>query len=446
MIITNGKIVTWGDPNEILEDKALLIKDGLIQEIANETDLKTSHPGEEVVDAQGQLVMPGLICAHTHFYGAFSRGMAIPGEPSRNFQEILANLWWKLDKGLDEEGVKYSALALLADATRYGSTTLFDHHASPNCIDGSLDIEADAVMESGLRASLCYEVTDRDGEEKALAGIRENGRYISGVKAGNFSPMLRAHFGLHASLTVSDETLEKCLAENNGRAGFHSHAAEGIVDQEDSLVKYGKRVVERFADAGILGERTILAHGVHVTPHEIDLLAQSGTWLSHQPRSNMNNAVGVAPVEEMLKQGVKVCLGNDGFSNAMWQEWFFAYLIQKDQQADPRAMNGYDVIKIAIENNSRLATQTWDGLRIGKIEKGAAADLILVDYHPITPMHAGNLPWHILFGFRDGMVTTTIAGGRLLMKDRKLLLLDEAEIATKAREAAIRSWDRVNSY
>jgi len=445
MIITNGKIVTWGNPNEILENKALLIQDGLIQEIATEAELKAAHPGEEILDAQGQMVMPGLICAHTHFYGAFSRGMAIPGEPSRNFQEILANLWWKLDKGLDEDGVKYSALALLADATRYGCTTLFDHHASPNCIDGSLDIEADAVLESGLRASLCYEVTDRDGEEKALAGIRENGRFISGVKAGNYGQMLRAHFGLHASLTVSDETLEKCLAENNGRVGFHSHAAEGIVDQEDSLTKYGKRVVERFADTGVLGENTILAHGVHLTPHEIDLLAQSGTWLSHQPRSNMNNAVGVAPIEEMLRQGVQVCLGNDGFSNAMWQEWFFAYLIQKDQQADPRAMNGYDLIKIAVENNSRLATQTWDGLRVGKIEKGAAADLILVDYHPITPMHAGNLPWHILFGFRDGMVTSTIAGGKLLMKDRKLLMLDEAEIAAKAREAAIRTWDRVNT-
>ena len=446
MIITNGKIVTWGDQNEILEDQALLLQDGLIQEIGSEAELKNTYPEEEILDANGQIVMPGLICAHTHFYGAFSRGMAVPGKPSRNFQEILANLWWKLDKGLDEEGVKYSALALLADATRYGCTTLFDHHASPNCIDGSLDIEADAVKESGLRASLCYEVTDRDGEEKALAGIRENGRFISGVESGNYSPMLKAHFGLHASLTVSDETLEKCIAENNGRVGFHSHAAEGIVDQEDSLTKYGKRVVERFADAGVLGKDTILAHGVHVTPHEIDLLAQSGTCLSHQPRSNMNNAVGVAPVEEMLKQGVKVCLGNDGFSNAMWQEWFFAYLIQKDQQADPRAMNGYDVIKIAVENNSRLASQTWDGMRIGIVEKGAAADLILVDYHPITPMHAGNLPWHILFGFRDGMVTSTIAGGKLLMKDRKLLLLDEAEIAAIAREAAIRCWDRVNSY
>jgi len=446
MIITNGKIVTWGDQNEILEDQALLLQDGLIQEIGSEAELKNTYPEEEILDANGQIVMPGLICAHTHFYGAFSRGMAVPGKPSRNFQEILANLWWKLDKGLDEEGVKYSALALLADATRYGCTTLFDHHASPNCIDGSLDIEADAVTESGLRASLCYEVTDRDGEEKALAGIRENGRFISGVESGNYSPMLKAHFGLHASLTVSDETLEKCIAENNGRVGFHSHAAEGIVDQEDSLTKYGRRVVERFADAGVLGKDTILAHGVHVTPHEIDLLAQSGTWLSHQPRSNMNNAVGVAPVEEMLKQGVKVCLGNDGFSNAMWQEWFFAYLIQKDQQADPRAMNGYDVVKIAVENNSRLASQTWGDLRIGMIEKGAAADLILVDYHPITPMHAGNLPWNILFGFRDGMVTSTIAGGKLLMKDRKLLLLDEAEIAAKAREAAIRCWDRVNSY
>ena len=446
MIITNGKIVTWGEDNQILEGKALLLRDGVIEAIENEAELLQQYTGERVLDARGQLVMPGLICAHTHFYGAFSRGMAIPGEPSRNFQEILKNLWWKLDKGLDEDGVRYSALALLADATRYGCTTLFDHHASPSCIDGSLDIEAEAVEKAGLRASLCYEVTDRDGAEKAMSGIRENGRFISGVAAGRYGDMLRAHFGLHASLTVNSETLDRCLAENNGRAGFHSHAAEGIVDQEDALMKYGKRVVERFADAGVLGERTILAHGVHVTPHEIDLLANSGTWLSHQPRSNMNNAVGTAPVEEMLASGVKVCLGNDGFSNAMWQEWFFAYLIQKDHRADPRAMNGYDVIKIAVENNSRLATQTWGGLRIGVIEKGAAADLIFVDYHPITPLHAGNLPWHILFGFRDGMVSTTIAGGKILMQDREMLLLDEAEIAAKSREATLRCWEKVNTF
>ncbi len=444
MIITNGRIVTWGSENQVLEGYELLIQEGIIKEIQQAGKLVAAHPEEDVLNARGQLVMPGNICAHTHFYGAFSRGMAIPGEAPKDFSEILASLWWKLDKSLDEEGVRLSALVCLVDAIKYGTTTLFDHHASPNCIDGSLDIEYEALNRAGLRASLCYEVTDRDGKDKALAGVRENGRFISRVVRGEAGPLVRAHFGLHASLTVSAETLDACLAENNGRVGFHSHAAEGVVDQTDALQKYGKRVIQRFADAGVLGARSILAHGVHVTPEEIGLLAQSGTWLSHQPRSNMNNAVGVTPVESMLRAGVKVCLGNDGFSNAMWQEWAAAYFIQKDHQADPRAMNGYDVVRLAVENNSRLATQNFEGLRIGTIEPGAAADIIFVDYQPIPPLTAGNFPWHILFGFRDGMVTMTMVAGKVLMLNRELLFLDEAEIAAKARENAAQTWERVN--
>jgi cytosine/adenosine deaminase-related metal-dependent hydrolase len=320
---------------------------------------------------------------------------------------------------------------------------LFDHHASPNCIDGSLNIEHDAIVESGLRASICYEVTDRDGEDRALAGVRENGRFISRVRKGEANTLIKAHFGLHASLTVSDATLEACLAENNGRVGFHSHASEGVVDEEDSLKKYGVRVIRRFADRGILGSRTILAHGVHADDEEIELLKQSQTWLTHQPRSNMNNAVGVAPIPEMLKRGVRVGLGNDGFSNAMWQDWNEAYLIQKHAKQDPRVMGGYDVVQMAITNNSQLATETYDNLRIGRVKTGAAADLILVDYHPTTPMTAGNLPWHILFGFRDGLVTATMVAGKLLMKNRKLLTLDEAEISAKSREIASRTWTKV---
>jgi len=446
MIIWNGNIVTWTEPNQILEGHEILIQDGLIKAIEPEPVLSQLHPEEEVLDAQGQLIMPGNICAHTHFYGAFSRGMAIPGEAPKNFYEILASLWWKLDKALDEDGVRYSALTLLIDAIKYGTTTIIDHHASPNFIDGSLDVVYDAVKASGLRSSLCYEVTDRDGQERALAGIRENVRFIERVEQGEVSPMVKAHFGLHASLTVSDETLEQCVIENNGRAGFHVHAAEGIVDQEDSLAKHGQRVVERFSDRKVLDEKSILAHGVHLSENEIDLLAQSKSWLTHQPRSNMNNAVGVAPVEKLLQRGVNLCLGNDGFSNAMWQEWFFAYLLQKDHLGDPQAMNGYGVIKIAVNNNSRLATQIWEGLRVGTIEVGAAADIIFVDYHAITPLNAGNLPWHILFGFRDGMVTMTMAGGKVLMKDRKLLFFDEKEIATKSREIAASTWARVAEF
>lgn len=443
MIIRNGPIVTWGETNQILEDHELLIKDGIIQEIAVSGELTARFPEEEILDAHGQVIMPGNICAHTHFYGAFSRGMAIPGEPSKNFSEILANLWWKLDKALDEDGVRYSALTLLIDAIKYGTTTIIDHHASPNFIDGSLDVVYDAVMKSGLRSTLCYEVTDRDGEERALAGIRENVRFIERVQTGETDPMVKAHFGLHASLTVSDATLDRCIEANQDRVGFHTHAAEGTVDQEDSLAKYGKRVVERFWDKGVLTDRSILAHGIHLNDREVELMVKSGSWLTHQPRSNMNNAVGVAEVEKMLNAGVNLCLGNDGFSNAMWQEWFFAYLIQKDHKADPRAMNGYDVIKMAVTNNSRLATQIWDGLRVGTIEPGAAADIIFVDYHAITPMHAGNLPWHILFGFRDGMVTMTMAGGKVLMKDRQLVFMDEVEIAAKSREVAAQTWARV---
>lgn len=446
MIIRNGNIVTWTEPNQILEGHEILIQDGLIKAIEPEPVLSQLHPEEEVLDAQGQLIMPGNICAHTHFYGAFSRGMAIPGEAPKNFYEILASLWWKLDKALDEDGVRYSALTLLIDAIKYGTTTIIDHHASPNFIDGSLDVVYDAVKASGLRSSLCYEVTDRDGQERALAGIRENVRFIERVEQGEVSPMVKAHFGLHASLTVSDETLEQCVIENNGRAGFHVHAAEGIVDQEDSLAKHGQRVVERFSDRKVLDEKSILAHGVHLSENEIDLLAQSKSWLTHQPRSNMNNAVGVAPVEKLLQRGVNLCLGNDGFSNAMWQEWFFAYLLQKDHLGDPQAMNGYGVIKIAVNDNSRLATQIWEGLRVGTIEVGAAADIIFVDYHAITPLNAGNLPWHILFGFRDGMVTMTMAGGKVLMKDRKLLFFDEKEIATKSREIAASTWARVAEF
>jgi putative selenium metabolism protein SsnA len=442
MIIRNAKIVTWGSNNQIFDYYDLLIKGGLIEKIAPQGTLTEAQ--EEVVDARGQLLMPGNICAHTHYYGAFSRGWAYPGEPASNFVEILERLWWQLDKALSPEAVKYSALVCLVDAIKYGTTTLFDHHASPSCIEGSLDIEHDAMVQAGLRGSLCYEVTDRDGNEKALAGIRENARFIDRVAKSQADPKIKAHFGLHASLTLSDETLKACLEANPHQAGYHVHVAEGIADEVDSLQKYGKRVIERFNDFGMLGNRSILAHGVHCNPEELNLLAQGGSWLSHQPRSNMNNAVGVAPIPDMLARGIKVCLGNDGFSNAMWSEMQAAYFIHKDHQSDPRAMGGYDVMKMAIENNGRLATQTFDGLKIGVIEPGAAADLILVDYQPITPMTVGNLPWHILFGFRDGMVTGTMVDGKWLMKDRELLTLDETEIAAKAKEIAAQTWNKIN--
>jgi putative selenium metabolism protein SsnA len=442
LLITNGRIITWSQPNEIIEDGAILVQNGRIVAIGPADELSTQQATTQTLDARGQLVMPGNICAHTHFYGAFARGMAIPGPAPQDFPDILERLWWRLDRALLDIDVKYSALVCLVDAIKHGTTTLIDHHASPAHIDTSLDQIADAVEEAGVRAVLCYEVSDRNGREQAQEGISENVRFLHAVQERE-TDLLRATFGLHASLSLSDETLADCVAAAPGlNTGFHIHVAEHEVDEYDSLHRYQKRVVHRLHEAGILGPQTIVAHGVHLDPAEMLLLRDSGTWLTHQPRSNMNNAVGAADVDGMLRLGIPVCLGNDGFSNNMWAEWKAAYLLHKVAHRDPRRANGMDIVQMAVYNNAALAQVFWPNLPIGQLAEGAAADIIFVDYQPTTPLSAGNLPWHILFGFESSMVTTTIGNGRILMQDRQLLTLDEAAITARSRELAAQVWSR----
>jgi putative selenium metabolism protein SsnA len=444
MLITNANLITWGEPNQILENQAVYVDGDRIAEIGPDAALRAKYPQAEQLDARGQYVMPGNICAHTHFYGAFARGMAIPGDPPKDFPEILERLWWKLDKALTLDDVRYSALVCLVDAVKHGTTTLIDHHASPNAIDGSLDVIAEAVEQAGLRACLCYEVTDRDGPERMRAGIAENVRFIKKQTAvGGRRSAVAATFGLHASLTLSDPSLEACRAAHDG--GFHIHVAEHEADEYDSLKKSGTRVVDRLSRLGLLGPQTIAAHCVHIDHREAELLKESGTWVTHQPRSNMNNAVGAADVEGLLRLGVKVCLGNDGFSNAMWEEWKAAYLLHKVWHRDPRRAGGYTITEMAVRNNAALAGVFFPQAPLGVLAPGAFADLIFVDYHPTTPLTAGNLPWHILFGFEPSAVTATICGGRVLMKDRQLLTLDEAEITARSRELARKCWERYAS-
>ncbi len=447
MLITNAKIITWGLPNEIIEDVDIQIDEGKIAEVGPSKELLEKYPEDETLDAGGQYVMPGNICAHTHFYGAFARGMAIPGSPPKDFPEILRKLWWPLDKSLSEEDVRYSTLVSLVDAIKHGTTTLIDHHASPNALAGSLDAIAEEVDRSGLRAVLCYEVTDRDGEHKALAGIEENIRFINRCQDNSFANgRIAATFGLHASLTLSEKTLEKCRDSAPEGTGFHIHVAEHESDQYDSLKKSGLRVVDRLHRHKILGPRTIVAHAIHVDAREVGLLADTGTWVTHQPRSNMNNAVGAARVDSMMRAGVHMGLGNDGFANAMWEEWKTAYLLQKVVNRDPQRLQGNAVVEMAVYNNAELAGMFFDKRNLGRLEPGAVADLIFVDYYPTTPLTADNLPWHILFGFHESMITTTIVDGRVLMKDRKLLTLDEERITARSRELAEGVWERYRSF
>lgn len=461
MLIHNATVITFDNQNQIITDGAVRFAGALIDAVGASADLLLRYPNDERWNAEGRVLMPGQICAHTHFYGAFARGLYIPGPPAKDFPEILERLWWRLDKALDLEGVQSSAEVCLVDAIRNGTTTLIDHHASQRAIDGCLDAIAAAVEQSGLRAVLCYEVTDRDGPEAAQAGIRENVRFTKQVEAAKgqgaegkgqgiddelalrtphsvFRTRLAASFGLHASLTLSDETLAACAAE---ASHFHVHVAEHPADEYDSLAKSGKRVVERLHGFGITGPGSIMAHCIHIDAWEMALLRETGTFVTHQPRSNMNNAVGAAEIVPMLRGGINLCLGNDGFSNDMFAEMKVADLLQKVAHGDPRSLGADKVIEMAVVNNRKLAARFFDQ-PMGILTPGAYADLILLDYYPTTPLTPENLPWHILFGVSGGQVHSTICHGQVLMKGRQLLTMDEAAITARSREVARATWAR----
>ncbi len=441
MLVVNGTLLTFGANNRIIRDGAMRIQDGLISDVSTTSDLRVRYPGEEELNAGGKLVMPGLICAHTHFYGLFARGMSLRQEAPANFVQILERLWWRLDKALGFDDIRYSALVCLIDAIRNGTTTLFDHHASPCAIKNSLDVIAEAVTQAGVRCCLCYEVSDRDGPEVTQAGLDENARFIAQVmdKEG----LLAATFGLHASLTLSDETLARAVdMARSLDVGFHIHIAEDMADVRDSLKKYGLRVVERLAKRNILGPRTIAAHCVHVDAHEIDMLRKTGTRVVHNPRSNMNNAVGAADVPKMLDNSIEVGLGNDGFSNNMFREMKTTYLLHKLCQEDPRVLGADQVLTMAVRNNAQTA-RLFFPRPLGELTPGAYADVVFLDYIPPTPLTVANLPWHIIFGMDGSHVSTTIVAGKVLMHNRELKTLDEEEICAKARELAAKVWMRL---
>ncbi len=451
MLITRGTLVTMGTPNVVIPDGALQIAGGTITDLGPSRELESRYPAAERLDAAGCLVMPGLICAHTHFYRAFARGMSLRRVPAATYAENRERMvWWRLDRALWPDDVHTSALVCLVDAVRHGTTTLIDHHASQKHIAGSLDQIATAVVQAGVRACLCYGVTDRDGEEATRAGIEENIRFIrlvrqGGVGTGNDADRIGATFGLHASLTLSEATLERCVdLARELDAGFHLPVAEDKADVRDSLRKSGLRVVERLQKAGVLGPKTLAAHCVHIDRIETELLVDSETMVVHNPRSNMNNAVGTADVPWMLHIGIPVGLGNDGLSNNMFAELDTAYLLHRQASGNPRTLPADGAIQIAWAHNARFARTYFPNLGpyFGQLAVGAPADVILVNYDPPTPMTPGNLPWHLIDGVDGTGVDTTIVAGRVLMRDGALLTLDEAASMGQARELAAKLWQR----
>ena len=441
LLIGNGNIVTRDSSNPFIENGAAAIEGKFIRETGKTPELCAKYPGAEYIDAKGKLVMPGFINAHMHYYSTFARGISLGGKPATTFGEVLSGLWWRLDKALTLDDVYYSCMGPMIDEIRSGVTSVIDHHASPLSIEGSLFKIAEAAKLFGIRSNLCYEVSDRDGERIADAGIGENADFAAYCREQD-DDMLRCLFGMHAQMTISEKTMKKCInAAAKTGTGFHIHAAEGIEDVVDAVSKYNLRVIERLYKEGILSKKSIAVHCIHITPMEMDLLEESGAAVVHNPQSNMGNAVGVSPVLDMLKRGMLVGMGTDGYSADILDSYKTAAILHKHAKGIPSAAWAEPPLML-FENNKKIMERFIKG-KVGTIAKDHYADIIIIDYKGPTPVNADTINSHILFGITGRHVDTTIINGRIVMKDRRLVNIDEEALMAKSRELAEKLWKRI---
>jgi len=438
LLIGNGRLVTRDLENPFFENGGILICDESIKEVGDYVQMKQKYPEAEFVDAKGGVIMPGLINTHEHIYSAMARGISIKGYHPNGFLDILDGMWWKIDRHLTLEQTKQSAMATYIDCIKNGVTTVFDHHASYGSIRESLFKIEEAAKASGIRSCLCYEVSDRDGEAKMKDGVAENVDFIKHALADT-SDMVAGMMGLHASFTLSDQTLSFCAENKPERVGYHIHVAEGIEDLYDSLKKYGKRIIDRLMDHDILGEQTFAAHCIYVNQHEMDVLKETNTMVVHNPESNMGNACGCPPTMEIFNKGILTGLGTDGYTHDMIESYKVANILHKHHLCDANAAWS-EVPVMLFENNAKIANRYFKK-PLGILKEGAAADVIILDYIPLTPMNANNVNGHILFGMTGRSIITTIANGIILMKDRKLTQIDEEQALAKVREEAEKLWN-----
>jgi putative selenium metabolism protein SsnA len=428
MILRNARVLTFDSGNRVLGGASVeVLDDGSLGAIGT---IRRRDPQE--IDIGGRLLMPALINAHSHLYSTLARGMALPGAAPANFTGILEKLWWRLDRALNLHDVYYSALVGLIDSAKCGVGTLVDHHSSPNACAGSLDQIERAFREMGLRGALCYEASDRNGERQAAEGIKENIRFLERAR-GFTDGLLGASFGLHASFTLSDRTLRRAVEANQSlEAGFHIHVAEDACDAG---------AVGRLLAAGVLDRKTIAAHCLHINARDMAVLERCQVNVVHNPQSNCNNAVGMARLVELIGRGVLVGLGSDGYSPRMWDEFKTALHVQRLRARDPRVA-GAETYAAAFLNNRTIASKVW-GMDIGRIEPGARADLILVDYFPPTPIRSDNLFGHLLFGIANAPVDSLMVNGRFIVRGKECVTVDERKIAAKAAARARALWERL---
>ena len=374
---------------------------------------------DRILDCRRSLVTKSFGCGHHHIYSALARGMPAPSKAPHNFSEILEYIWWHLDKSLDTEMIAASALVSALYCAKNGVTFVIDHHASPRAIENSLETIAAAFDRIGLSHLLCYEISDRDGEKTREKGLQETDAFLSSGRQG--------HVGLHASFTVGDELLRRAvdLAYRHS-AGIHVHVAEDAVDQELCLKQYNKRVVQRYADAGVLDlSKSIFSHCIHLDAKEKNLIRRSAVYVAQNTESNLNNNVGVTNYREL---GENIILGTDGMHSDMLRSAKAAFL-------EGQATESLDLAGVY-----HRFRKVHDYIRIHGFKGDGDNNLVILDYDSPTDIHEGNFLGHFVYGLEARHVDSVISSGKLIVEHKKLLTAEEDEILAFSREMGRKLW------
>ncbi|MGQ9788660.1 MAG: amidohydrolase family protein [Candidatus Hadarchaeaceae archaeon] len=441
LLIKNGLIVTMDKDRRIIADGSIAVDEGRIVSVKRGATGK-SKPEEEI-DARGKIVMPGLICSHTHLYGMLLRAAPLRIESPTDFSQILQRVWWPMDEAMSKEDAYASALISCLEFIKTGTTLFADTFSGPNALSGVLDRIAAAVERSGLRGIISYEATERHTHAEGAKGTKENERFILKAKKER-SHRVYGMFSIHASFTVSDELLRyvRELASRY-KVPLTIHTAEGLCDLYHNYERYGKRTVERLHDTEVLEPDVVLAHCVHVNDDELAIIKKTGAKVAHNPMSNMLNAVGVAPVSRMLSMKIPVGLGNDGYIFDGFENIRAAFLLQKAALRDPRAISTLEALEMATIRGAELY-----GLEneLGSIEPGKLADVIIVNpKRAPTPLVPESVLGHLVNTVSGNDVETVIVGGNVLMRDRKVLSMEEEEVIQTARKSAEKLWHKLGA-
>jgi putative selenium metabolism protein SsnA len=417
-------------PPEVREGMDVLIDGNKVVRVGQ--NLAPDSADARTIDLAGNLLSPGIVCSHNHFYSALARGILADIKPSTDFVSVLQNLWWRLDRAIDEEILYCSGLVGAIEAVRAGTTAVVDHHASPGFIGGSLKTLKKAFEKVGLRGILCYEVTDRNGGSQMRQGIEENIAFAQSAKGG----LLEAAIGAHAAFTLGDEAL--ALLSEAVRAtgsGIHIHAAEDSYDSAAAHHLYQMDIMQRLESRNLLDGKTICAHGVHLTDSDISKLNEHDCFLVHNARSNMNNGVGYAGKLPAIRN---VALGTDGIGSDMFEEMKFAYFKHRDAGGAFWPGN----FLAFLHNGTRLLERYFPG-SFQRIEAGSVADLVIYDYRNPTPLVGENIAGHLAFGLSSGSVKTVIINGSIVYEDRRFPF-DLDPIYENANRAAKALWKRMD--